>query len=812
MLKSYFLIAFRNLLRNKTFTFINIFGLAIGLTTCLLILIYIIGESGYDRDNKDANLIYRVATAAATSAGPREKAWAATAAPVSAGLKSDLPEIACATRLLKFPQIDKFLLSTKEGKANRQFYEPNGYYVDSTFLRLFTYDFIYGNAETALDAPNSMVVSEELAKKLYGSQDPIGKLLTLGLPFGNFDYTIRGVFRDKDRKSHIPAHFFLSMRNNDIGSWVDQQTNWATNNIFHTYIRLKSPVDLATFQRKLNTAMDRRAGPDLKAFGVSRLLFLQPLTGIYLHSDLDNEIAPVGNATTLYILGSIAVFILIIASINFMNLSTARSAKRAKEVGVRKVLGAEKRSLIFQFLGESVLLSILALALAIGLTRLLLPVFTSLVGKPLQLNITPAIWFGMTGLTLLTGVIAGLYPAFYLSAFRPVAVLKGKLLNNFSAVTIRKGLIVFQFTISICLVTGAIIIIRQLNYLNTQSLGFRKDQQIILPLQSREAADRFESLKNELDKIPAVTSSTGGSSYPGIASVNDLLFYGEGKTVNDVIDINLIAPDDNYFHTLGLTLLKGREFFKSSAADSNSIILNETALKQLNYDPRTAVGRKVYYDFHGQHATLQIVGVVKDFNYESLYTTIKPLGFTTTLGNKHSYLIASLSSGNYSATLGAVETAWKKIDPSLPFNYSFLDKDFQANYEKDQRTSEIVGYFTIVTILIACLGLFGLSAFSAEQRIREIGIRKVLGASVSNITLLLSGDFLRLVIVAVLISSPLAWFAMHKWLQNFAYRTPISWWLFPLAGGIALLVAWITVSFQAIRAAITNPVRSLRSE
>jgi putative ABC transport system permease protein len=812
MLINYLKVALRSLSRNKIFTFINIFGLSIGLTTCLLILIYIDSETGYDRQNKDAGLIYRVASAASTATGPREKGWAATAAPVAWGLSNDLPQVAFATRLLKFPQIDKFLLTTKDGSEKKQFYEPNGYYVDSTFLRVFTYDFLYGNAQTALDVPNSMIISEELAQKLFGQENPVGKPLTVGLPFGSFDYTIRGVFRDKDRKTHIPAHFFLSMHNSDIGTWVDQQTNWATNNIFHTYIRLKAPVNVPVFQRELNADIDKRAGPDLKAFGVSRQLFLQPLTSIYLHSDLDNEIAPVGNATTLNILGSIAVFILLIACINFMNLSTARSAKRAKEVGVRKVLGAERRSLVFQFLSESILLSGLALLLALGFTNLLLPLFDNIVQKPLHLDVQPAAWLAVAGLTLLSGIIAGLYPAFYLSAFRPVAVLKGKLLNNFSALAIRKGLIVFQFTISICLITGAIVIVRQLDYLNSRSLGFRKEQQIIIPLQSRDAADHFVSLRDELNKIPAISSVTGGSSYPGIASVNDLLFYSEGKTVNDVIDINLIAAEDDYFKTLGLTLLQGREFSRASTADSNNLILNETALKQLGYDPHTAVGRHVYYDFQGKHATMQIIGVVKDFNFESLYNPIKPLAFTTTLGSKHSYLIASLTSGNYPTLLGKVASAWRKVNPGLPFTYSFLDKDFQANYEKDQRTSSIVGYFTMVTILIACLGLFGLSVFSAEQRTREVGIRKVLGASVSNITLLLSRDFLGLVTIALLISCPLAWYGMHQWLQGFAYRTDISWWLFPMAGGIALLVAWLTVSFQAIRAAIANPVRSLRSE
>jgi len=812
MLKNYLKVAFRSLSRNKVFSIINIFGLSIGLTTCLLILTYIVSESGYDRQNKDAGLIYRVVSVGSTTNGTEEKGWAGAPAPLAGALKADLPEIALATRLLKFPMTDKLLLTARTEKEKKQFYEANGYYVDSTFFRIFTYDFRYGNASASLDRPNSIVLSEELAQKLFGNENPVGQPVTIGQPSGSYEYTVSGVFLDKHRKSHIPAHFFMSMRNNDVGAWVQTSTNWATTSIFHTYIRLKATSDLAAFQRKLNTDIDRYAAADLKAFGVQRHFVLQPLTSIYLHSNLGYEVAATGNATTLYVLGCIAAFVLLIACINFMNLSTARSAKRAKEVGVRKVLGAEKHSLIAQFLGESILMSGLALLLAVGLTRLLLPIFNTLVQTQLQLFDEPVIWLAIGALTLVTGVIAGLYPAFYLSAFRPIAVLKGKLLNNFSALTIRKGLIVFQFTISIALVSGAIIIARQLNYLDSRPLGFKKDQQLVLPLQSQQASDNFVALKNEISKIPAVHSIAGGSSYPGIENINDLLFYAEGKTIHDVVDITMIEPDEDYLKTLGLTLLRGREFSKASTADSNNIILNETALKQLGYDPKTAIGRRIYYDFQGKHGTLRIIGIVKDFNFESLYNPIKPMMFSNMWPDKHRYLIANLNAANYSSVLSEAQAVWKRVNPGLPFVYTFLDKDFQANYEKDQRASRIVGYFTIVTILIACLGLFGLSVFSAEQRTREIGIRKVLGASVTNITLLLSRDFLGLVGIAILISTPLTWFAMHQWLQGFAYQVDIGWWLFPLSGLIAIAIAWFTVSFQAVRTALVNPVKSLRSE
>ena len=814
MIRNYFKIAFRNLARNKAFSFINIFGLATGLATCMLIMLYIFSELSYDQHNKDAARIYRVAVKAGQlgSGSIKEKPWAGTSAPTAWGLKSDMPEVEQATRLLKFPGLENLLLKYEHDKVSKQFYETNGYYVDSTFFSIFSYNFKYGNIKTALDEPNSIVLSEEVSDKMFANENPIGKSINIGMPFGNFNYTVKGVFKDAGIKSHIPAHFFLSMRNGDVGTWAENQTNWATSNIFYTYIKLKAGVDPNVFEKKLQPFLERRAGTDLKAFGISKLLFLQRVPDIYLHSDLDYEIAPNGNATYLYILGSIALFVLLIACINFMNLSTARSGKRAKEVGVRKVMGAEKLSLIYQFLGESVTMSCLALFLAICFAWMLLPVFNNVTQKNLQLFDEPQMWLLITGLTLFTGILSGLYPAFYLSSFKPISVLKGKLLNNFSAIAIRKGLVIFQFTISICLVLGAFVIMRQLHYMDNQELGFNKNQKIVLPLQSKNAIQNYATLKNELLKIPGVKSLTSGSSYPGIANVEDMLFYPEGKTIHDVIDIRLANVENDYFETLGLKLLAGREFSKEFTADSNSIILNEVALKELGYNVKTAIGKKINYDFEGKHSELQIVGVVRNFNFESLYNSIKPFGFNTVMGNKYNFVIANLSAKNYASLLKNTERAWNKVNPDVPFVYSFLDKDFQKNYEKDQRTSDIVGYFTIITILIACLGLFGLSAFSAEQRTREIGIRKVLGASVTNVAALLSKDFMKLVLIAIVIASPLAWYAMNKWLEGFAYKITISWWMFFIAGIVALSIAMVTVSFQAIKAAVANPVKSLRTE
>ncbi|MEO5562624.1 MAG: ABC transporter permease [Chitinophagaceae bacterium] len=810
MLRNFLKIAFRNLSRNKGFSFINIFGLAVGLATCLLIMIYIFDESGYDKQHKDGDRLFRVASVVGTG-----ETWAALPGPVSWAMKNDLPEVEQVARIMTFPDIENLLLKYEAGSETKQFFETHGYYVDSTFFQLFTYDFTYGDPSTALNEPNTMVISDEIAHKLFGSINPVGKLINVNTAFGLLNYTVKGVFSKARQKSHIPANYFLSMRNNDMWNWVKNQTSWATNNVFFTYVKLKKDVTPSVFDKKLKTFFERHAGEALKAAGFSKTVFVQAVKDIYLHSSIGNEIGSNGSITYLYILGSIAAFILIIACINFMNLATARSEKRAREVGVRKVIGASKGSLITQFLGESFIMCLLSLVLALVMACIFLPLFNNLVQKDMHPFERPVLIVWVVGLALLTGLLAGIYPAFYLSAFKPVSVLKGRIANSFSASAIRKGLVVFQFTISICLVLGAIIIWQQLDLLKNQHLGFNKDQQLVIPLQLgyNNTSENYTALRNELIKDPHVKMVTSGSTYPGIPSMNSMLFYPEGKTVDAVTSVHLSAVNNDYIETLGFSLLHGRTFTKEFTSDSASIILNESAVKALGYEPGTAVGKKIQFDLQGNHLAMQIVGVVKDFNYESLHTTIKPFGFTTTFfAVKYNYAIATVSTKDYAGLLKNLGKVWSKISPNTPFIYSFLDQDFQRNYEKEQRTSSIVVYFTFIAILIACMGLFGLAAFSAEQRRKEIGIRKVLGASVTSAAVLLSKDFVRLIIVAIIIASPIAWYAMNQWLQDFAYRIHISWWMFVVAGCLAVLIALATVSFQAIRAAVMNPVKSLRTE
>lgn len=811
MLKNYIKIAIRNLLASRMFSFINLFGLATGLATCLLIVLFICDESRYDQHFANGDRLYRVVSKSA-----KGETWAATSAPVAAGLRQDFAEVEEAARLLTFPDIATMLLKYEEGAHQQQAFETNGYYADAGFFRVLDMPFAYGNPHSALEAPNSIVLSAVLSKKYFGNANPVGKVMKVTTPFGVFGYTVTGVFQQQP--SHIPAQYYMSMRNSDMWNWVQNLSQWANNNVFFTYIKLKPYTNKALFETKLNTYFDSKAGAEMKAAGYSKQLFLQAVPDIYLHSALGNEIAANGNITYLYILGSIGAFILLVACINFMNLSTARSQRRAREVGVRKVMGAEKRLLVLQFLGEALLLSVLALVLASGIVVLLLPAFNSLTQKQLQLTDYAALWGWAVVLTLVTGLLAGAYPALYLSSFRPAAVLKGKIRNTMAAVFVRKGLVVFQFTISVCLIIAVLVITKQLRYTQQRPLGFQQTQQIVLPLQMgyNNTESNYVSLKNELLQQPGVASVTCGNAYPGIPQLNDMLFYAEGKSIKDIVDIRLstIAPD--YLSSLGFTLLSGNGFREGGKGVTNDslLILNETAVKQLGYTVADAPGKKVYYDAgKGDYQSATILGVVKDFHFESMHTAIQPFGFIAGgIGSKYSYLIARINSNDYSQLLRGMEAAWHKLLPGTPFTYSFLDQDFQRNYQKEQRTSRIVTWFTCVAVVIACLGLFGLAVFSAEQRRREMGIRKVLGASVTGIAGLLAKDFMQLVLLAIVIATPLAWWAMHSWLQHFVYRVTLSGWVFMLAGGIAVTMALLTIGFQAVKSAILSPVASLKAE
>jgi putative ABC transport system permease protein len=818
MFFNYFKIAWRNLMKGKSFSFINIFGLATGLTCCMLISIYLRYEWSYDSYQKDVRDMYQVETEFKITTG-KNFTLAATPAPMAAAIKRDFPEVRESTRILQMAIYeDKTMLQyTVPGAAPISFYEDKGFLADSNFFRFFAYPFIEGDPATALVPPATIVISEEIAHKLFGNSPALGKTIRVSSGTnGDHVLSVTGVFRPIDAPSHIDANFFISMNGGDMEEQIRRAADdYTTNNMFVTYLRLQPGVSAETVEAKFPAFLDKYAGKALRMIGAEKRQFLVPVRDIHLRADLPGNVTAPTSRTSLYILASIAVFTLLIACINFMNLATARSAKRSSEVGVRKVLGAVRGSLIGQFLGESVLMSVFAFLLAWMFTIMLLPAFCEITGRSLSLSL-PAhlpLVAAFLGLAVLAGLLAGVYPAFYLSSFQPARVLKGKLSNSLAAISLRKGLVVFQFMISVTLIVSTVVIKDQLHFLRTQDLGFEKTAQIVVPLSGSLAKERSATLEDEFQRIGQVIGAGAATYYPGLVNPSDNTLYRDGQRPKEGQRTRLNDVDYNYLSTMGIKPIAGRIFSKEFPGDTLArIVLNERAVRALGFtDPAAVIGTKVNSDFRGQTTKWTVVGVVKDFHFQDLHEPIAPYGFMLSPGSGN-YLIVHARPGPPAPLLASLETAWKKVDPNEPFEYSFLDEDFQKNYVADERLSELIRYFTLMAILISCLGLFGLASFSAEQRVREIGIRKVLGASVGSIVLMLSKEFMKLVCLGMLIASPLAWLIMHQWLDDFAYKTPISWMVFLITFASTIAITLATVSFHAIRAGLANPAKSLKTE
>jgi len=818
MIENYFKIGWRNMMKNKFFSFINIFGLSVGLTCCMLIALYLKYETSYDSQHKNAANIYQVVTSFLMK-GEKPMKLPNTPAPMAGALKQDFPEITESARLLKLFTDDKTIIQYKPATGEpRSFLEDRGYLADASFFKIFSYDFVEGNAGSALVGPRTIVISQALANKLFGSQAALNKVVHVNSNTnGEQDYTISGVFAPGKTPSHIDANFFLSVMGGNMEGFIIRQANdFATNNMFYTYVLTKPGTDKAKLEAKLPAFIDKYAGKDLKNKGFTKVQSLISLRDIHLSADVTTNVTPAASRTYLYVLFSIAVFTLLIACINFMNLSTARSSKRSSEVGVRKVLGAEKSTLIKQFLGESILMTFIAFLFAIILTATLLPLFNQISGRQIILSFSrdAVLLLEFLGMALITGILAGSYPAFYLSSFNPVKVLKGKLTNSMAVVAIRKGLVVFQFIISVVLIVASVVIARQMSFMRTTDLGFAKDQQIVVPLRTSIAKAAYPAVKNELRSNGQVESVGASHYYPGIFNASDNNMYIEGQNVAEAKRTRLNYIDDKFLQTLNIKPVAGRLFSLDFKSDTvSSVIINEKGAKEYGFkSPQDAIGQKLYFNNDNNTYNYIIVGVVKDFHYEDLHLPVTPYAFQLSRDKDYSYMIVHAKPGNMANVLKNIENIWKKYDSNDPFDYSFLDEDFNKNYQADTRLAAIVGYFTVVAILISCLGLFGLAAFSAEQRTKEIGVRKVLGASVNTIVSLLSIDFLKLIILSIIVASPIAWWLMNKWLQEFSYRKEIDWTIFAYTATIAVLIGLITIGSQSIKAALANPVKSLRSE
>ena len=804
MIKNYFKIAWRNLWKNKTFSFINILGLASGLACFLLIALFVMDELSYDRFYKKADRIYRVNSDIVF--GGAVLHFTTTPDMMGQLLQKDYPQVEDYARLY-----------TNEGsqmvkKGNEFITEENAAFADSTFFNVFDFAVVEGELKTALHGPNTIVINETTAKKYFSGQSAVGKTLEFKTDGGTAPYKVTAVIRDIPRNSHMNLSMLMSMKN------VDYNWGQITSHNFHTYLLLKEGTDHKVFEKNFTAYINKYVLPSIQANmnvssmselekqGNSLKYSLMPLTSIHLYSDYNHEITPPGSIKYVYIFAAVALFILLIACMNFINLSTAKSARRAKEVGIRKTLGTERKTLIAQFLFESGFTAFLAMLIAIIIAWLVMPLFNSVSGKEIVMMdlLTGRMLAIILLLPLVAGLLAGSYPAIYLSSFNPVAVLKSSSGALVKKSSLRSALVVFQFASSILLITGTLVVYRQLNYIQNAKLGFNKDQ--VLVINSVYALGNNASVfKDAVLGMSGVSSGTLSSYLPVSSSSRSDNTYSKEAVMNakNGIDMQTWNIDHDYIKTMGMEIIRGRGFSKAFA-DSNAMIVNETTAKFI--DEKDPIGKKMYAG--GNQYT--VIGVVKNFHFESMKHNVGPLCFL--LRNSTGYAAFKVNAANVTGLIAQVENKWKTMSAGVPFSYRFLDDSFTEMYHDEQRIGKLALSFSILAILIACLGLFGLAAFTAEQRTKEIGIRKVLGASAASVINMLNKEFIKLVLISSVIAIPLAWWAMNKWLEDFAYRVEIGWWVFVVAGIIALLIAVLTVSSQAIKAAFANPVKSLRSE
>jgi putative ABC transport system permease protein len=810
MLKNYFKIAIRQLRKQKMYSAIKIGGFALSIAACLLIALFISDELSYDKSYPDAKRIFRV-TGEYNNNGKVETG-ADWPAPLAKALKEDFPEVEKSGRLMPH----ELFYGAGSNEIRRQDKRENNYenkfsYADQDILDILKIPMVYGDRAHALAEPNTMVISKRKADKYFPGQNPVGKLMILN-DDKNKVYKINGVMQDFPTTSHIQYDFLLTMAGYEL--WNGEQVQWSASN-YPTYILLKPGADAAQLQRKLKLILEKYYLPMLKASGNKEAseftqkarLLLQPISDIHLKSyDIDDGLEK-SDMRFVWLFGAIACFILIIACINFINLSTAKSANRAKEVGLRKVVGSYRSSLVKQFLTESLLFSVLSFVLGMLLAALVLPYFNILSAKSLTIPWN-AWWLIplMIGASVVVGIFAGLYPSFYLSSFKPIDVLKGQVSRGTKNSILRNGLVVFQFTTSIILIIGTLVIYRQTHYILNTKVGFDKDQ-VMLIQGTNTLGDKTKNFKDELLKVSQIKAVSISDYLPVSGTKRDgNTFNREGRTKEDIgVSSQKWRVDYDYIKTMGMKIAEGRDFSKDMASDSAAVIVNKTMAEKLGL--KKPLGELITNGW--EH--FRIIGVMEDFNFESMKQSIAPLCLV--LGNNRSTLLAvKMNAADAKNTIASVTAIWKNFSPSQPIRFSFLDESFANMYADVQRMGSIFTSFAVLAIIIACLGLFALSAFMAEQRNKEIGIRKVLGASVSSITSMLSKDFIKLVIIAIVIASPVAWWVMTKWLQDFAYKIAISWWMIAIAGLIAVAIALITVSFQSVKAALMNPVKSLRSE
>ncbi|MDR3625841.1 MAG: ABC transporter permease [Ignavibacteriaceae bacterium] len=816
MLKSYFKIAFRNISRNKLYSTINIVGLAIGFTCTILILLWVQDELSYDRFNPNASNLYRVNWDFKWNGD--EGRGPGTPPPLGTKLVSDIPEVNAATRL-------RPMLKTVVRYDDKYFNEDGIVSADSNFLELFPFQMLSGNGKSALKTPNSVVLTESIAHKYFGNESPVGKSIIIGDEeknrYGVYQnlFKVTGVLKDLPHNSHIQFDMLTSISSYPEVAWRNWSWIWMQ---VTTYVQLKDGASSSVVQAKIPGFVKKYLPAGFKRLGMSFddmiksgghwNFVLQPLTDVYLgSSSVGNRLGPIGNRTQVYLFSVIAIFILFIACINFMNLTTARSSSRAKEIGVRKVLGSARKALIMQFTVESLFFSFLALPISIILVEILIPLFNNISGKSLIFNIVNPFWLpaGLIAMGIIVGILSGSYPGLYLSSFIPVQVLKGASKALPKRRTLRNSLVVIQFAITIGVIVCTLLVKKQMDYVRQADLGFDEKGVIVISNENNRLGNQAQTYIDRLKTHSQIMDASISTGIPPSDTFEDY-YKVEGKQERQ-FDLCSYLTDENFVNTMGLRLVKGRGFEKGHA-DSTTIILNEAAVKYLGLsDP---IGKTITYN--SNNVEYKVIGIVKDFNFLTLYSPITPFALfhksSKSYSIPNSYIVVKVRHDELKSAIAAIESEWKSIAKAMPFEYTFLDQSFQAHYQSAERLGNIFFTFSFLTIFIACIGLFALAAFATEQRFKEIGIRKVLGASVLEIVVLLSKEFTWLVLISNIIAWPVAYYIINKWLQEFAYHIDISIWSFAVSGIAAVLIAFATVAYQAIRAANANPIKSLKYE
>lgn len=809
MLKNYIVIALRLLVKNKVFSLINILGLSIGIACCILIAMYIQDEFNYEKGFTDHQRVFRINTVQvhedATIRIPN------TAPPIAPGLAEELPEIEIATRTMRPPGVEVNIVRHKD----KMFFEKNVILVDSTFLRVFDYKLKSGNPATALDAPATALISEKAASKIFGHMDPIDETLIISSGQTADTFLITGVVAAPRFPSRLDADFYLSMNSNG-GSWLLAQTSWDYNNFIEAFLKLKDPATYKTLEAKFPQIIEKHVGEDLRKSGRQKFLYLQPLDEVRLYSsDLTEQS---GSITYIYIIGTIGIFILLLACINFMNLTTAKSAQRSGEIGIRKSAGAFRGNLVRQFLGESMVIVVLSMLLSFLIVMLALPFFGNMMQKELNLNSAnlPFLIVAVLVISVVTGILAGSYPAFFLSALKPTLILKSKTLAGDGSQWLRKGLVVFQFVITISLISSIVVIQKQLRYIQSKSLGFDKEQVVMIPMRTSLAAAEYVGLKESFKKLAGVKEVSGTSSLPSTLLLSDWIVYKKGTSSDQIIRHHVVNVDRDYFNTLNIDLIAGRDFIieqdnlEGDTINIPKIIVNESSLKALNIPLEDAPGTSIFFAPAGEPYEFIIIGVVKDFHQFSLHQEITPLIFLLPVSRTNlSYLAVSIDVNGYRNLYNQMKSVWDKRIHDVPFEMVLLKDNVNKLYSDEARTSKMLKISTVIALIISCLGLYGLSVYVAERKTKEIGIRKVLGATAENIVGLLSREYIILILISFLISAPIGYYAMSKWLEGFAYKIEPGVMVFIISGLVSFLIAWLTISFESLRAANRNPVETL---